>query len=111
MLGELSWKKKTDSSLDFSGRDSLSLVVLAKAGSFSGDPLKNIVDKRVHDGHSLGADSGVGVNLLKHFVDVDRVRLLPLLLFFLAIYTGGATGLFSRTFLCFLSCCWRHIEI
>ena len=56
-------------------------------------------------------DSGVGVNLLQNFVDVDRVRLLPLLLFFLAINTGGATGLFSRTFLCFLSCCWRHIEI
>ena len=32
-------------------------------------------DERVHDGHALGGDAGVGVHLLEHLVDVDLVRL------------------------------------
>ena len=31
----------------------------------------------VHDGHGLGGDTGVRVNLFQHLVDVDGVRLPP----------------------------------
>ena len=60
------------------------------------DPLEQVVDERVHDGHCLGRDPSVRVNLLQHLnatmstsscggkgshnlVDVDGIRLCPLL--------------------------------
>ena len=82
MLGQLTWKDKSDSSLDLSGGDSWLLVVSGELGSLSRDLLEDIVDKGVHDAHGLGGDTGVRVNLLQHLVDVDLVGLdlgLPLL--------------------------------
>jgi len=53
--------------------------VIGQLGGFIGDSLEDIVDKRVHDAHGLAGDSGVWVDLLKDFVDVDGIGLLPLL--------------------------------
>ena len=49
---------------------------------------ENIMDERVHDGHSFLRNSSVGVNLLQHLVNVRRVTLdtlLSLLRFILPI--------------------------
>lgn len=108
MLGELAGQKESDSGLDLSGRDGLALVVVSETGSLSGDPLEDVVDEGVHDGHALGADPGVGVDLLQDLVDVDGVRLLPLLLAFLAI-PGGTTGLLAGFLFGFLSRNGRHV--
>ena len=78
VLGELSRKKQPDSGLDLAGGDGRPLVVVGEARGFSGEPLEDVVDKRVHDGHGLGGDAGVGVHLLEHLVDVDGIRLFPL---------------------------------
>ena len=75
VLGQLTWKDKSDSSLNFSGGDGRLLVVSGELGSFSGDLLEDIVDEGVHDAHGLGADTSVRVNLLENLVDVDLVGL------------------------------------
>ena len=103
MLGQFTGEEKPDGSLDLPGGDGGSLVVVGKTGGLGGDALEDVVDERVHDGHSLGADASVGVDLLEDLVDVDRVRFLPLLTFLLAITLGdglgglaGLLGSFSR---------------
>ena len=106
VLGQLTGKKQPDGGLDFPGSDGGPLVVVSQTGSFSGDSLENVVDERVHDGHGLGGNSGIGVDLLEHLVDVDGVRFTPLLpsLFVslgdgflgLAGLFGGLTGSFRR---------------
>merc|ERR1711949_144615 len=65
VLGELTGEEEPDSGLDFAG---------------------------VHDGHGLGGDSGVGVDLLQHLVDVDSVGLLPLSLLLLLVTLGDGLG-------------------
>ena len=74
MLGQLSGQKETDSSLDFPARDGRAAVVVRQTGSLGGDALEDVVHERVHDGHGLGGDTGVRVDLLQHLVDVDGVR-------------------------------------
>ena len=102
VLGQLSGQEKTDSSLDFSGGDGAPSVVVSQTGSFSSDALEDVVDKGVHDGHGLGADSSVRVHLLQDFVDVDGVGLPPPPLAFLVRGTGGLRlgGGLLRTFRC-----------
>ena len=39
---------------------------MGKLAGLSSNPLKEIVDKGVHDGHRLGRDSSVWVDLLQH---------------------------------------------
>ena len=63
MLGQLSWKNQANSSLDLPGSDSWLLVVAGKVGCLRGNLLENVVDEGVQDGHSLGTDSSVGVDL------------------------------------------------
>ena len=109
MLGQFTGEEQSDGGLDLSGRDGLALVVMSEAGSLSCDPLEDVVHERVHDGHALGADSGVGVHLLQDFVDVDGVRFLPLPLAFLV--TDGTAGLLSCLLLGFLSSNWRHLKL
>ena len=92
VLGQFTGEEKPDGSLDFPGGDGGPLVVVGKTGGLGGDALKDVVDKGVHDGHSLGADASVGVDLLEDLVDVDRVRFLPLLAFLLAISLGDGLG-------------------
>ena len=110
VLGQFTGQEQADSGLDLPGRDGLALVVMSEARCLSCDPLEDVVHERVHDGHSLGADTGIGVNLLQHLVDVDGVRLLPLLPALLA-FSGGPAGLLSGLLFGFLSCDRGHVEI
>jgi len=87
VLGKLTRKHKTDSSLDFSGRKGGLLVVSGELSGFGGDTFEDIVDEGVHDRHTLLGDTGIGVDLLQHLVDVSRVRFDTLLF---AFSTDGA---------------------
>ena len=93
VLGQLSGQQKADGSLDFPGGDGGTLVVVGQAGGFGGDALEDVVHEGVHDGHGLGGDTGVGVHLLQHLVDVDAVALLPLALLLLVALGDGLLGL------------------
>ena len=52
------------------------------------------VDKRIQDRHSTVGDTGVGVNLLQHLVDVRGVGFLPGL-GALLLFTAGSGSLLS----------------
>ena len=98
VLGQFTRQEEADSSLDLPGGDGGSLVVVGKARSLGGDALEDVIHERVHDGHSLGRDTSVGVDLLQHLVDVDGVGFLPpalLLLVALGDRLLGLTGLLS----------------
>ena len=77
MFGELTGQEKPDSSLNLSGGDGRPLVVVSQPRGLCSNPLKDVINERVHDGHGLGGDAGVWVDLLQHLVDVDGVRFLP----------------------------------
>ena len=77
MLGQFTGEQKPDGGLNLPAGDGGTLVVVGKAGSLSGNALKNVIHERIHDGHGLGGDTGVRVDLLQHLVDVDAVALLP----------------------------------
>ncbi|POS82378.1 histone 2A, partial [Erysiphe pulchra] len=99
VLGQLAGQEKPDGGLDLPRRDGRPLVVVGQAGRFGGDTLEYVVDEAVHDGHRLAGDAGVGVDLLQHLVDVDRVALLPpalLLLVALGDVLLGLAGLLHR---------------
>ena len=87
MLGQLSGEEETDSSLDLPRGDGGPTVVVSQTGSLGSDALEDVIHERVHDRHGLAGDSSVGVHLLQHFVDVDRVRLPPPPLAFLVTST------------------------
>lgn len=70
MLGELTWKEESDSSLDLSGGESVLSVVSDESGGLVGDLLEDVVDEGVHDGHGSLGDSGLWVNLLQDSVDI-----------------------------------------
>ena len=90
VLGQLTGEKETDGRLDLAAGDGRPLVVVGKTGGLGRDTLEDVVHEGVHDGHGLGADSGVGVHLLQHLVDVDGVAFLPLAL---ALLVAGANSL------------------
>ena len=77
VLGELAGQQETDGGLDLATRDRRTFVMLCEPGRFPSDALKDIVDKRIHDAHRLARDTGVGMYLLQHLVDVDSVALSP----------------------------------
>ena len=96
VLGQLTGEEEPDSGLDLPGGDGGPLVVVGEPGGLGGDALKDVVDKGVHDGHSLGGDASVGVDLLQDLVDVDAVGFLPpalLLLITLGDRLLGLSGL------------------
>lgn len=88
MLSQLTREQKPDGSLNLPGGDGRSLVVVSQAGGFSGDALENVVHKAVHDRHGLAGNSGIGMNLLQNFVDVNGIALLPLLLTIFLVSLG-----------------------
>lgn len=98
VLGEFTRKDQTHSRLNFARGDGRTLVVGGEFGSFTGDTFKNVVDKRVHDGHGLVGDTGIGVDLLEDLVDVGCVGLttgdLATLLSFL-LFSSGLCGSLS----------------
>jgi hypothetical protein len=102
MLGKLTGKHETNRRLDLARRKSSLLVVGGELSGLSGDTFKDIVDEGVHDGHSLLADPGVGVDLLEDLVDVGGVgfdALLGALLFAVGGLLGGfGGGLFGGCF-------------
>ena len=89
MLGEFSWKDESDGRLDFSGRESVLLVVSDELGGLGGNLLEDIVDEGVHDGHGSLGDSGLWVNLLQDSVDIDGEGLDSL---GLSLDDGGLLG-------------------
>ena len=93
MLGQFTGQQKPHSGLDLPGSDGSSLVVESKTGSFTGDTLEDVVNEGVHDGHGLAGYTSVGVDLLQHLVDVDGVRLTPLLLALLITLGDRLLGL------------------
>ncbi len=97
VLGEFTGQEEAHGGLDLPAGDGGPLVVVGQTGSLGGDALEDVVHERVHDGHGLAGDSGVGVNLLQHFVDVDAVRLLSALSPLLVSRTRGLrlSGLLS----------------
>ena len=57
MLGKLTGKEKADGSLDLARREGALLVVARQAGSLKGQALEDVVDERVHDGHTTLGDT------------------------------------------------------
>ena len=100
VLGQLSWKQQSDGGLDFSARDRRTTVVVGKTRGFGSDALEDIVHEAVHDRHRLAADASVGMDLLQHLVDVDRVALLSSALLLLVSRTHGLSlaGCLLRSF-------------
>ncbi len=75
--GQLVGQQETNSGLDLPRRDGGPLVVVSETAGLSGDALEDVVHERVHDAHGLGGDAGVGMHLLQHLVEVDRVGFFP----------------------------------
>lgn len=73
MVGEVTWKDELDGGLDVGGGKGNLLLVSGELGGFDGDSLEDIVNERVHDGHTLLGDTDVSVDVLENSVDVDRV--------------------------------------
>ena len=75
--------------LDLPAGDGVLLVVVGQAQTrrLGGNPLEDVVDKRVHDGHGLAGDARIRVDLLHHLVDVGLALLAELLL--LALLSGN----------------------
>jgi len=96
VLGQFTGQEQTDSGLDLSGGDGGALVVVGQSGGLGGDALEDVIDERVHDGHGLGGDAGVGVDLLEDLVDVDGEALLSAVLALL-LAIGNADGLLGLT--------------
>ena len=77
VLGQLSGEEETDSGLDLPGGDGGATVVVGETAGLSSDTLEDVVHEGVHDGHGFAGDTSVGVDLLQHLVDVDRVGFPP----------------------------------
>ena len=77
MLGQFTGQEKSDSGLDFSAGDGGSPVVVGETGSLGGDSLKDIIHEAVHDIHGFAGNTGIGMYLLQHLVDVDSIALPP----------------------------------
>merc|ERR1719209_25863 len=81
---------------------------MGQLASFCRNPLEQVIDKGVHDGHGLRGDSSVRMNLLQDLVDVDGVRLLPLAFPLLLVALGDSLGSFARLGSSLSRCLWRH---
>lgn len=93
MLGQLTGEDEADGSLDLTRGDGGLLVVGSQLGCLGSDSLEDVLDKGVEDGHGLGGDTSVWVNLLEDTVDEGRVGLLAGLAGLLLVTRGGGLGL------------------
>ena len=75
VLGKLAREHKSHTRLHLAGGERGFAVVAGQAASLNAQALENVLDERVHDGHSALGDTSVGVHLLQHLVDVGRVAL------------------------------------
>ena len=71
MLGKLAGEDKADSGLDLPGGDGGLLGDTSELGGLSGDLVKHVVHEGVEDGHGLGGNASVGVDLLEDLVEID----------------------------------------
>jgi hypothetical protein len=109
VLGQLTGQQQTHGSLNFSASDRRTFVVVCQTGSFSGDTFEDVVHETVHYAHSLTRDTGVGMDLFQHLVDVDGIALLPpALLFFVAL--GNVLLSFPGLLGCLTTCLRRHFS-
>ena len=83
VLGQFPGQEKPDGRLYLAARDGGSLVVVSEAAGLCCDALENVIHEAVHDAHGLRGYTGVWVNLLQNFVDVDCIAFLPLSLLLL----------------------------
>ena len=95
MFAKFSGQNESDSSLDLSRADGSLAVVGSELGSFVGNLVEDVTDEGVQDGHGLGGDTSVWVNLLEDSVDVGRVGLLSSLSRLLSLAGGRGLGLGS----------------
>ena len=110
VFGQLSRKKETHSGLDLPRGERRTPVIVSKARRFGSNAFEYVIHERVHDRHCFAANAGVGMHLLQHFVDVDRVAFPPPLP---ALLVTTALGLrLGRGFLrSFARCCFgRHFD-
>lgn len=63
MLGQLTRQQEPHGRLHLSAGDGGAVVVLSQARRLHCQPLKDVINKRVHDAHGLGGDSCVRVHL------------------------------------------------
>ena len=110
MLGQLSGEEGPDGGLDLPGGDGGPLVVVGKAGSFGSDTFEDVVDEGVHDAHSLGGYTSVGVDLFQDLVDVDGIRFLAPAVLLLAIL-GDSLGGFSCLLGGLSGYFWWHVVV
>ena len=103
VLGKLTRKHKTDSRLDLSGAQGGLLVVGGKLSGFVGNALEDVVNERVHDGHTLLGDSSIGVDLLEDTVDVSSISFGTLL-----VLLGAGGGLLGGLLASLLAGCFSH---
>ncbi|KCV73341.1 hypothetical protein H696_00880 [Fonticula alba] len=93
VLGELTGEDEADGGLDLTRRDGGALGEGGQLGGLIGNALEDVVDEGVHDGHGIGTDAGLGVDLLQDTVDVGGVGLLAAgAALALAIGTTGGLG-------------------
>ena len=95
VLGQFTRQQKAYSCLDFPRGDGGTLVVVSKTRCFSCNAFKDVIHERVHDGHSLGGNTSVRVDLLEHLVDVNAVGFLPPAFLLLVALGDGLLGLAS----------------
>lgn len=111
MLRQLAGQQESHGSLHLPGGDRRSLVVVGETRGFRGDTLEDIVHERVHDRHRLAGDTGVGMHLLEHLVDVNGVTLLPLVLLLFLVGFGdvllGLAGLLGSL----TARLWWHLDV
>jgi hypothetical protein len=96
VLGKLTRKHEANGGLDLARAQGSLLVVGGELSGLSGDALEDVVDEGVHDGHTLLADTGVGVDLLEHLVDVGTVGFDALLAALLLAVGGSLLGGLGR---------------
>ena len=77
MLGELTREAEPDSCLNLAGGNSAPLVGTRKNPSLSSETIKDILGHVLENGHSLGGNTSIGVDLLENLVNVSSVGLLP----------------------------------
>ena len=110
VFGQFSREDEADRSLDLAAGQCLRLGVADELARLGGDTVEDVVHEGVHDGHGLLGDTGVGVHLLQHLVDVDGEGLGALLLAGLSgLLLGGFLGHCERAEICWLvqlvECC------
>lgn len=98
MFGELSRQQDTNSSLGFARTKLQIPLESSKTRGFSDNPLKDIINKGVHDTHSMFGNTLIWVDLTQNPSDVDTKALLPLLLSLINFVCRGRRSRFASSF-------------